>query len=118
MSLSINAKTYTANGMTANAVMYIGPTKTQTVKDDATLRYVLARPTSTFSGLGRVSAKLVRTLTLTGSLTPNGDMIGELTFATPVGAASADIDTFLNDLGAYLASASFKDLVKKQQVNY
>lgn len=118
MSLSINAKTYVANGMTAQAASYIGPSKTQTIKDDAVLRYTPARASASFSGLGRVSAKLSRTFTLTGALTPYGDMIGDLTFATPVGAAGADIDTFLNDLGAYLASASFKDLVKKQQVLY
>jgi hypothetical protein len=36
----------------------------------------------------------------------------------PVGSASADVDALLNDMGAFLASASFKTHVKSQQVNY
>jgi hypothetical protein len=35
-----------------------------------------------------------------------------------VGAASADIDTMLNDMGAFLASATYKDIVKKSAINF
>lgn len=118
MSLSINAKTYTADSYQQNIVGYIGPAKTVSVKDDASLRRTAPKPTSVFSGVGRTSAKLTRTLTLTGALTPTGEAILDISVSIPVGCASADVDTLLNDMGAFLASATFKTHVKAQQVSY
>lgn len=118
MSLSINAKTYSADSFGANAVGYIGPSHTQSVKDDFRLSRVLAKPTTVFSGVGRTAGKLTRTLTLTGALTTTGDAIAEFSVSMPIGAASADIDAVLNDLGAFIASASYKLVVKNQQVSF
>jgi len=118
MSLTINAKTYNADSFASNAVGYIGSTKTLTVKDDVTMRRTAPKPTSTFSGLGRTYAKLIRTLTLTGALTPTSDGSVEISVVVPVGYASADVDALLNDMGAFLASASFKAHVKAQQISF
>jgi len=118
MSLTINAKTYTGNSYGANAVLYIGPSKTASIKDDVRLGYTAAKPTSVFSGVARTSAKITRTHTLTGALTTTGEAILDISVSTPVGMASADIDTLLNDMGAYLAAANFKTLVKNQQISY
>lgn len=118
MALTINAKTYTADSFQKDAVGYIGTGKTVTVKDDVKLARTAPKPTALFSGLGRTSAKMTRTLTLTGAQTPTGDVILEISVAVPVGAASGDIDTLLNDGGSFLASASFKTHVKSQQVSY
>lgn len=118
MALTINAKTFTADGFFANIVKYIGSLKTVSVKDDVALARVAPKPTSLFSGVGRTSAKMTRTHTLTGALTPTGDMIVEISVSVPVGTASADIDTSLNDMGAFLSSASFKTHVKAQQINF
>lgn len=118
MSLSINAKTFTADSFQKDQVGYIGSGKTVTVKDDASLSRTAPKPTTTFSGLARTEAKLTRTLTLTGALTPTGDAILRILVAIPVGYASADVDTLLNDMGAFLASASFKSHVKSQQVSF
>lgn len=118
MALTINAKTYNADSFQKDQVGYIGSGKTVTVKDDVVLRRQGAKASVTFSGQGRTMAKMTRTLTLTGALTTTGDVIVEINVANPVGSASADIDTILNDMGAYLASASFKTLVKSQQISY
>lgn len=118
MSLSINAKTYTADKILGDSVTYAGPNNTLSVKDQAKLSRVPAKPTTLFSGVARVDAKLTRTLTLTGALTPSHDLIAQVPISVPVGAASADIDTALNDLGAFVASATFKDFVKKQAINF
>lgn len=118
MSLSVNAKTYTADAYGQNAVGYIGTGKTLTAKDDVRLLRTLPKPTAIFSGVSRATSKLTRTLTLTGALTPTADSIVEISVSVPVGAASADIDTMLNDMGAFLASASYKTHVKSQQISF
>lgn len=118
MSLSINAKTYTADSFQQNSVGYIGASKTVSAKDDVALRRTAPKASSSFSGVGRTTAKMTRTFTLTGALSPTGDAICEINLSVPVGAASADVDTLLNDMGAFLASASFKTHVKSLQVNF
>lgn len=118
MTLSINAKTYTGNNFSANSVGYNGPSKTASVKDDAKLTQSAPKPTDTFSGLGRTQCKLTRTLTLTGAKTATGDAILTIDCAIPVGYTGADVDTLLNDMGAFLASASFKTHVKTPQISF
>lgn len=118
MSLTINAKTFTADSFQQNTVGYIGSGKTVSVKDDVQLKRVAPKATSTFSGVSKTQAKMTRTLTLTSALTPTGDVILSIDVSVPVGAASGDIDTLLNDMGAFLASASFKTHVKSQQIAY
>lgn len=118
MSLSINAKTYSANSFGSQSVDYNGPAKTASVKDNALLRYILPKPTSVFSGVSRVYTTLTRTVTLTGALTPTADLAVKIEVMVPVGCASADIDTALNDMGAHLASATYKTHVKTPQINF
>lgn len=118
MALTINAKTFTADSFQKDSVSYIGTGKTVTVKDDVRLARTAPKATGTFSGVGRAQAKMTRTLTLTAALTPTGDAICDINVSVPVGFAGADVDTMLNDMGAYLASASFKSLVKTQQISY
>lgn len=118
MSLTVNAKTYTADSFAASAIGYIGSLKTVSVKDDIALRRTQPKSTDTFSGVGRTSAKLTRTLTLTGAKTTSGDGIVEISVSVPVGFTSADVDSMLNDMGSFLASASFKTHVKSQQINF
>lgn len=118
MSLTINAKTYNADSYETDAVGYIGSLKTVTVKDDVRLSRVKPKATATFSGLAKTTAKMSRTLTLTGALTPTGEGSVSILVQIPVGYASADVDALLNDMGAFLASASFKTHVKSQQVSF
>lgn len=118
MSLTINAKTYAADSFEKDKITYKGPNSTGSVRDDLKLARTGAKATSSFSGLSRTEAKAVRTLTLTGALTPTGDASWDLSVAVPVGAASADIDSLLTDFGAFASSANFKDHVKKQLLNF
>lgn len=118
MSVTINAKTYTLDQVGNNLVNYIGTLKTVSVKDDVVLKRTPPKPTNVFSGVGRTTAKMTRTLTLTGSLTPTGDGLVDVSVSVPVGFAGADVDSLLNDMGAYVASADFKTLVKTQKINF
>lgn len=118
MSLTINAKTYSADSFGATAVGYVGPAHTVSIKDDTRLSRTAPKPTSTFSGVGRTSAKITRTVTLTGALTPTWDAILDIQVTVPVGMASADVDTLLNDMGSFLSSATFKTHVKGLQISF
>lgn len=118
MSLTINAKTYNADRFGSDAVGYVGPAHTVSVADDASLSRVAPKPTQVFSGVGRTSAKLTRTHTLTGALTPTGNSICQINVSVPVGVAGADVDSVLDDMGAFLASAAFKTHVKGQQITF
>lgn len=116
MALTVNAKAYDADSVSTNLVTYAGPAHTLSVKDKISLGRTAAKPTSVFSGVVRADAKLTRTLTLTGSLTATGDAIFEMKTSIPIGAAAADIDTACADLGAWIASAQFKSILKESQV--
>lgn len=118
MSLSINAKTYAADSFQQNQMGYIGASKTVSTKDDVVLKRTAPKATDTFSGVGRTSAKMTRTLTLTGAKSLAGDALVEINVSVPVGYTAADVDTLLNDMGAFLASATFKSHVKSQQISF
>jgi hypothetical protein len=118
MALVFNTKTYTGDKFGVDAVGYNGAAKTLSVKDDLLMSRTPAKPTSVFSGVARTQAKLSRTLTLTGSLTPTGEAILAINVSIPVGAASGDIDALLNDMGALLVHADFKTHVKTQKISF
>jgi hypothetical protein len=118
MALTFNSKTYTADSFGPNQVGYYGAAQTVTVKDGLRLARTAPKASATYSGTGRTQAKLTRTLTLTGALTPTGDSIVELNVNVPVGAASADVDALLNDFGALVSSASMKTHVKNQILSF
>lgn len=117
MSLTVNAKSYTADSYGNNVVGYVGPSHTVSVKDDLRVSRVLPKPTSVFSGVARQSFKLTRTHTLTGALSTSADSISEFSTSLPVGTPAADIDTICADLGAFIASAAFKTMLKNQVIS-
>lgn len=118
MSLTINAKTYTADSYNQNSVGYIGAAKTLSVKDDVNLSRQGVQATANFSGLARTNATLKRTGTLTGALTPTGESSVSVLVQVAVGTSSTDIDALLNDMGAFVASATFKTHVKSRQISF
>ncbi len=118
MSLTVNAKTFTADSFQQNAIVYNGPAHTLSVKDDIRMGRVSPKPSADFSGVGRTAVKLTRTLTLTGAQTPTGEAICEISMSIPVGAASGDVDAICNDMGAYLSSATAKLVAKNLAINY
>jgi hypothetical protein len=118
MSLTVNAKTYTADSFEKNQVSYNGANKTVSVKDDMKLSRLAPKPTTSFSGLSRTEAKLTRTLALTSALTPTGDGSVTVSIAVPVGYASADVDALLNDIGTWLTTAAAKTFAKTPQISF
>lgn len=118
MALTVNASTYNADSFGSNNVGYIGPAKSGSAKDDLVLRRTVAKPTSTFSGVNRSQAKLTRTATLIGALTPSHDAIMDISTNLPVGISDAAIDAMCADMGAFVASASFKTHLKSLKVSY
>jgi hypothetical protein len=116
MSLTINAKTFANDSYALNGATYVGTTKTVSVKDDLSLKRTAPKPTDVFSGVGRTTAKLTRTFTLTGAKTLASDAICEINVSVPIGYAGADVDALLNDMGSFLASVFFKTHVKGQQI--
>lgn len=118
MALTINAKTFTADSFQKDSIGYTGPAHTLTLKDYVKLSRVAPKPTATLSGVARTEAKLTRTLALTGALTTSHDAILAIPVSIPVGAASGDIDAMLNDMGAFLASATFKTHVKSLLISF
>lgn len=117
MSLSVNTKTYTADSYQKDSVVYVGPLHTVTIKDTMKLARTAPKPTAVFSGVGRAQAKLTRTLALTGTLTSSGDFILDVNAQVPVGFTAADVDAIAADMAAWMATAAFKDLLKKQLIN-
>jgi len=117
MSLTVNAKAYTVDSSNGSAFSYQGPANTTSVKDRLVQKSVPAKPTATFSGLSRFSVYLYRTHTLTGAKTPTADGSAKVDFSLPVGIANGDVDSYCNDLGAYIASAAFKTAIKAGQAN-
>jgi hypothetical protein len=118
MTVIVNAVAYAADSFSKDSVAFIGPAKTVSIKDDLKLSRTPPKASVSFSGLGRTEAKLTRTLTLTGALTPTGDAIISINVAVPVGYTAANVDTLLNDMGALLASADMKTHVKSQKISF
>jgi hypothetical protein len=118
LSLTINAKTYNADAFGSNSVGYIGPAKTQSVRDDLTLRRIAAKPTKDFSGVSRYISKVVRTHTLTGAINPTWESISNFEVSIPVGASGADIDLICDDHASMIGSANFKTFLKTQKINF
>lgn len=118
MSLTVNAKTFAPDAYSKDSVVYAGPANTVSVKDTIKLARTAPKPSSTFSGAARTQAKFVRTLTLTGALTPTSEGIIDTQCQVPVGFTAADVDSLVNDYAAYVGSAAFKTLLKNQLINY
>ena len=117
MALTVNAKSYTADGWDQNSVRFQGPANTTSVKDRMIQKKTDAKPTDVYSGTSRFQVKFTRTHSLTGAKTTSGDGSADLQFALPVGISDADRDAYCADLGAYVASAGFKAALKAGQTN-
>lgn len=116
MSLTVNAKTY-ANDVsrTADSFRYLGPVHDGDSNDTIDLYRTAAKPTATYAGNTRSRAKLTRAVT--DGTTQLGDMIVDINVSVPVGAASAQVDSVINDIAAWFATAAAKSLVKSHIIN-
>jgi len=118
MTITVNTKAYNADIATSpNSLPYVGPSNSLSIVDRIDLARTMPKPTATFSGMARSRIKLVRTLTLTGALTPNGPLTIDVNINVPVGAAGADVDSALSDLAAAFGQQWVKDLAKNLDLN-
>lgn len=117
MALTLNAKTYTADGFATDSVHFQGPLQTTTVNDGLIQKKYKAKPTTTSSGKSGFLLKLARSHTLTGAKETVGEGSVAVNFTIPVGISDADRDAYCADLGAYIASAGFKAALKAGQPN-
>lgn len=113
MAIVINTKSYVRDvASSSSSVPYIGPGNSVSIKDRLDSSRIAPKANNSFSGVARAEGKLTRTLTLTNAKTPQWDAIGKANITFPVGSTSADMDTFLTDFAAYVASPEFKSLAK------
>jgi hypothetical protein len=118
MALTINTKSFTPDRYGQDAIGYVGPANTLSVADALQLTRVYPKPTALFSGVGRSSAKLTRTLTLTNALTTTANAIVQINVSVPVGAAAADVEAMLADMGSFLSGTDVKSLAEDLQISF
>jgi hypothetical protein len=117
MALTINAKTYTADGFSTDSVHFQGPAQTTTVEDGLIQKKYRPKATATSSGKSQFLVKFNRSHTLTGAKEAVGSGSMQILFIHPVGISDADRDAYCSDAGAYIASAGFKAALKAGQPN-
>lgn len=116
---TINTRTYTQDAVTENAIRYAGPAHTFSQNDlmSASRVYPKAGRNGDL-GVARPEFKLTKSVVVNSTTGERKDMILRLSGSIPVGAASADIDAALADLGAVAISTDGKDLFKKLDLNF
>lgn len=117
MALTINAKSYVADGFAQDSVHFQGPAQTTTVQDGVIQKKFAPKVTTLSSGKSRFLLKANRSHTLIGAKETVGSGSCEILFTLPVGITDADRDAYCNDLGTYIATAGFKAALKTGQVN-
>lgn len=109
----LNTRTYTVDRTNPDSVKYVGPANTLSVSDTLEMKRVYPKPTATFAGVARPTAKRVKTVTLNGDAATVADYIISVSGSMPVGMAEADIDAGLADMAAFFGSNEAKALFKK-----
>lgn len=116
MTITVNTKAYAFDtNPSADQGLHTGPSNTFSVKDNLILSRTAAKPTATYAGNARSSAKFSRTVTLADG--SKAVAIAEASFSIPVGMAEADVDSLRDDLGDLLISSNGDDLVFKHDIN-
>jgi hypothetical protein len=117
MTITVNTKAYTEDAATnSNVIPYVGPANTLSARDQIILSRVPPVANKTYSGTARSSARLVRTLTLTGAATSTGLGTVEVLCNFPVGSAAVDQQAMIDDMIAGAGQQWFEDLGTKQDL--
>jgi hypothetical protein len=117
MTITVNTKAYNEDAATSkNSVPYMGPAQSVSVRDQIILARTPPEPNKTYSGTARASARLVRTLTLTGAVTPTGLGTVETICNFPVGSSLADQQAMILDHRTGLGQQWFEDLAVKHDL--
>jgi len=117
MTITVNTKAYTEDAATSsNVIPYVGPDHSISKRDQFILGRTPPVANKTFSGMARSTARLVRTLPLTGAVTETGLATVEVTVNFPVGSATVDQEAMIDDIAAGVAQQWFTDLGTKQDI--
>lgn len=115
MALTINAKTYNNDVPRSSDIMrYTGPGHNLSANDYVDAGRTAPKKTADYAGKGRARFKLTRNAT-NGTISL-GDAILDLSISFPVGMQSTEQDAVINDVAAWLATASAKSLFKDQDI--
>jgi hypothetical protein len=115
MTITVNTKAYEADRIGPDSVGYVGPAHTFSVPDTLVLKRIAPKPTATFAGVARQSAKFSRLVTLADGSTATA--IVESTTSLPVGMSESDIDAIRDDMGDFLLLQAADDLFYKSDIN-
>lgn len=116
MALTVNAKTYNNDvPRSPDILRYTGPLHTLSFPDYIDLSRTAPKATADYDGKGRARVKLTRRAT-NGSGVHLGDYIFDVAVSIPVGSASAEQDSVINDIAAWLATTAAKDLFKSHDI--
>jgi len=115
MSLSINSKTYDNDvSRSPDIFRYLGPAHDLSNNDFVDLSRTAPKPVEGFAGKGRARFKLTRAMT-DGTDTLS-DGIVDITISIPVGAQNSEQDSLIDDVAAWLATTSAKDLFQGHDI--
>lgn len=112
----LNTRTYTQDRVNPDSVRYVGPANTLTISDTFEMKRVYPKPTSSFAGVARPTAKRVKTVVLNGVAADTAEAILMVSGSMPVGVADADVTALLADVAAFLGSPEAASLFKKLMV--
>lgn len=117
MALTVNAKTYNVDSQRSpDSVRYSGPSNSLSVKDYIDVKRTSPKPTATYAGQGKASVKLTRTCT--DGTDDVGTGIFEISSSFPVGSATAELQAFIDDLAAWLATVTADDVFISHDINH
>lgn len=115
MTITLNTLAYDEDSsLNPNLVRYIGPDNTFQTKDFLDLGRTAPKPTPTFAGVARASAKRTKTVTLADGST--ADAIVRIECSLPVGMAKADADALRDDIGDLAIATAGDDLFWKHDI--
>lgn len=97
MALTLSTKTYNSDRVTPDAVTYVGPANTLTVKDSVQYSRVYPKPVAGFLGVARPGIKFVRTVVTNATTGETRDAILTIGGSIPVGIPSADLASLIAD---------------------
>jgi len=114
MTITVNTKAYAKERVVGpDNIEFIGPNHDLSNKDILSFKRVAPKPTSTFGGVSRVTAKFSRTVAVTGQPNTEGVALVEVTTSLPVGMAEVDVDALRDDTGDFLLMSEADDLFLK-----
>lgn len=114
MPITLNTKVYSQDAMLSpNATRYAAAASTLTVPDYLDIKATAPKPTASFGGVQRASAKFHRTVATTGVPNTTGTAIVEISVSIPAGAAQAAAESILDDAADFGLLQAAKDLVWK-----